>query len=117
MALTFADKGRAKAALELIQQQFGVELARKGKSLEGATAGDQGYVCPVCGSPFLSGERQFNLMFRSSLGPTDPLGEVAAAIEAGKLAGLDSRALRTALEELTRSSAVYLRPETAQAMP
>jgi glycyl-tRNA synthetase len=114
--LTFADKGRAKAALEGIQQQFGLELTRKGKTLEGAADDKQGYVCPVCGSPFLSEERQFNLMFRSSLGPTDPLGEVAAAIEGGQLAGLGGRELRGALEELTRPSAVYLRPETAQAM-
>src|SRR5688572_15434621 len=30
---------------------------------------ERGYVCPVCGSADLSPERQFNLMFRTQLGP------------------------------------------------
>ena len=61
---------------------------RVGRDLKGATAGDRGYVCPVCGSQFLSDERQFNLMFKSSIGPVDPMSAVAAAIEAGQLNGL-----------------------------
>ncbi|MDP7034302.1 MAG: glycine--tRNA ligase [Planctomycetota bacterium] len=48
---------------------------------------DRGYVCSDCGSPRLSEERAFNLMFSTHLGPV-------------------------ASEENT----VYLRPETAQAM-
>ena len=113
--ISFPDKGVAKTAEEWVGKQFGVELVRKDKELHGAVA-SRNYVCPNCGSPFLSDERQFNLMFKSSLGPTDPLGEVAAAIEAGALNGLSGRELRGKLEELTKPPAVYLRPETAQAM-
>lgn len=114
--LSFADKGVAKRMEEQIAAQFGVTLERRGTELHGATAGGAGYVCPNCGSPWLSDERQFNLMFKTSLGATDPLGDVASAIEQGALEGLAGRDLRAKLEELTRSSAVYLRPETAQAM-
>jgi glycyl-tRNA synthetase len=114
--IELADKGRAKAALVAIEEQFGVTLERRGRTLTGATAGDEGYVCPVCHSPFLSDERQFNLMFKSSMGATDPMGSVAAAIEQGEFDGLTGRELRAALETKTKSSAVYLRPETAQAM-
>lgn len=116
VTLTFADKGRAKTAQEVIQAQFGVTLERRGSELIGAIAGGRGYVCPVCGSPFLSEERQFNLMFRTSLGAIDPMGAVAAAIEGGEFAGLSGSALRAKLDGLTKESAVYLRPETAQAM-
>jgi glycyl-tRNA synthetase len=116
LTLTYADKGAAKVAEELIEKQFGLKLTRDGKDLKGAVAGDRGYVCPVCQSPFLSEERQFNLMFKSSIGPVDPLGAVAAAIEAGQLNGLAGRDLRAAIEEITKPTAVYLRPETAQAM-
>lgn len=52
-----------------------------------ASVGDRGYVCPNCGSPRLSEERPFNLMFRTNLGPVD-----------------------------SDDNTVYLRPETAQAM-
>jgi glycyl-tRNA synthetase len=48
---------------------------------------ERGYVCPVCGSPDLSEERRFNLMFKTNLGP----------VEAAE-------------------NTIYLRPETAQAM-
>jgi len=116
LTLTFADKPAAELARELIEKQFNVALTRHGKTLEGAIAGDRGYVCPLCSSPFLSDERQFNLMFKSSIGPVNPLEAVAAALEAGKLEGLKGRELRGAIEELTQPSAVYLRPETAQAM-
>ncbi len=116
LTLAFADKGRAKVAQALIAEQFGRELDRRGKTLIGAVAGDRGYVCPVCGSPFLSEERQFNLMFRTSLGAVDPMGAVANAIESGEFAGLSGAELRQKLDGLTKDSAVYLRPETAQAM-
>ncbi|MCG8458873.1 MAG: hypothetical protein MI919_21550, partial [Holophagales bacterium] len=73
-SLTFTDKGRAKAAHEKVQALVGeaAEVKRQGKTLHGATAGDRGYLCPNCGSPFLSEERQFNLMFRTFHGPVDP---------------------------------------------
>jgi glycyl-tRNA synthetase len=116
VVMTFADKGRAKVAAEVVEQQFGVTLERRGKELHGAVAGDRGYVCKVCNSPFMSEERQFNLMFRSSLGPVSPLGAIANAIERGDFAGLAGNDLRAKIDEVTKDGAVYLRPETAQAM-
>jgi len=62
-----------------------VEYRAHGKTLKGQA--ERGYVCPECGSPELSEERAFNLMFKTSLGPVD-----------------------------TADNTVYLRPETAQAM-
>jgi glycyl-tRNA synthetase len=85
---------------------------KKGKPLRG-TVGEKGYVCPACGSMDLSDERKFNLMFRTSLGPVDPLQEMAQAL-AGK--SLSVEEVRKLLEEKMKESAVYLRPETAQAM-
>jgi len=111
--MEFADKGRAKAALAAMLER-GVELTRRKKTLFGAKGNERGYVCPQCGSPYLSEERAFNLMFRSSIGPVDPLGEVAAFIEGGELPS--GAELRTKLEEIIGNTAVYLRPETAQAM-
>jgi glycyl-tRNA synthetase len=75
--------------------------------------GPKGYVCPQCGSSQLSEERQFNLMLRTALGSVDPFTEVIQALE-GK--SLDARQIREHLEQAVRKSAVYLRPETAQAM-
>ena len=116
LVLTFADKGRAKTAQAQIAEQFGVSLEREGRTLKGAHAGNRGYVCPVCNSPFMSEERQFNTMFRTSLGPIDPLGRFAHAIESGALDGLKGQALLSELATISKESAVYLRPETAQAM-
>ncbi|MDR3077370.1 MAG: glycine--tRNA ligase [Planctomycetota bacterium] len=84
-----------------------------GKKLEGVV-GPQGYVCPVCGSGDLSPERQFNLMFRTSLGPVDPLQEILDAVDS--LAALDQAARKEKLAAIIGQSAVYLRPETAQGM-
>ena len=114
--ITLADKGRAKTALEKIQRTVGAELKRKGKVLHGAVAGDRGYVCPNCGAPYLSEERQFNLMFRTSLGPVDPIGDIVDAVRQGLEEGLDEKALRSRVDRAVGESAVYLRPETAQAM-
>ncbi|MCL4136279.1 UNVERIFIED_CONTAM: hypothetical protein GTU68_008758 [Idotea baltica] len=41
-----------------------------------AQVGECGYICPKCGGSNLSDERQFNLMFRTSLGPVDPIESV-----------------------------------------
>ena len=71
------------------------------------------YVCPVCGAPTLSNERQFNLMFRTNLGPVDPLGDALREIHGKDLTFEQSR---LKLEEAMNKTAVYLRPETAQAM-
>ncbi|KIG15439.1 Glycyl-tRNA synthetase [Enhygromyxa salina] len=117
--IELADKGRAKAALEKLSEQLadqGIELERKGKVLHGAKAGDRGYVCSNCGSPFLSAERDFNGMFRTSLGAVDPLAGVIAAVQAGVERGDDPKALRAAVDAVISESAVYLRPETAQGM-
>jgi len=74
---------------------------------------DKGYICPNCGAPTLSDERQFNLMFRTALGPVDPLAEVARELEGQSLTQSE---IREKLEAAVKSSAVYLRPETAQSM-
>ena len=85
---------------------------KSGKELE-APVTDKGYVCPVCGSPHFSDERQFNGMFKTSLGPVDPLDGFLKEIK-GK--DYSHEELRTKLNEAISSTAVYLRPETAQAM-
>ncbi len=85
---------------------------KKGKELSGTVS--RGYLCPVCGSPDLSDERHFNLMFRSSLGPVDPIGDMAGFVESHR--DLEGPALREALQKIVDESAVYLRPETAQSM-
>lgn len=64
-----------------------VDPATGKKSKPKAIVSKLGILCPECGSPELSDIRQFNLMFKTHLGPVE-----------------DS------------SSQVYLRPETAQAM-
>jgi glycyl-tRNA synthetase len=85
----------------------------KGKRLQGVVE-ERGYVCPVCGCPKLSAERRFNLMFRSSLGPVDPIQDIIEAVHGGGALSRDE--LARVVEEKMRASAVYLRPETAQAM-
>ena len=114
--ITLADKGRAKVALEKIERTQGANLARRGKELHGAVAGQAGYVCPNCGSPFLSDERQFNLMLRSFLGPVDPIGELLQQVKKALAEGADDATLRERAEAALNDSTVYLRPETAQAM-
>lgn len=84
----------------------------KGQVLEDKVTGC-GYICPVCSSPRLSDERQFNGMFRTSLGPVDPLGEF---IQKAKGKSLDEKQLRELIEQHLKPSTVYLRPETAQSM-
>lgn len=123
--IELADKGRAKFAFdrikELLEDESATgsaagELKRDGKTITGTAAKDRGYVCPNCGSPFLSKERNFNGMFRSSLGPTDPIGRIVAAIEAGIAEGKSGKDLHQLADEAMAESAVYLRPETAQGM-
>jgi glycyl-tRNA synthetase len=82
-----------------------------GEKVTGAVT-ECGYVCPVCSCPNLSSERQFNLMFRTNLGPVDPTTEMLAAIEQN----MTPEQKRAAVDEVTAKSAVYLRPETAQGM-
>ncbi len=111
--IELADKGRAKAALERLAIPT---LERDGKSLRGAKVAACGYVCPNCGSPFLSDERQFNLMFRTNLGPVDPVGDVITVMRQAVADGKDDAGVRAAVEAALATSSVYLRPETAQAM-
>ncbi|MDY6861536.1 MAG: hypothetical protein SV062_00935, partial [Thermodesulfobacteriota bacterium] len=69
------NKEQAKTAKELLKK-MGVNLKQEGLLLKGATENGPGYVCPNCGSPFLSDEREFNLMFRTFLGSVDPISRV-----------------------------------------
>ncbi len=84
---------------------------KNGKTLKGTATRD--YVCPNCSSPNLSEERQFNGMFRSSIGPIDPIQDLAAEIQR-----LDKQTsteeLRKLIHDVISRSIVYLRPETAQ---
>lgn len=106
-----ADKApRAEPGSKTIYREGG---KKDGKKLEGVV-GPQGYVCPVCGSGDLSPERQFNLMFRTSLGPIDPMQEILNAVD--EMAGMEPMARRERLAGIIGQSAVYLRPETAQGM-
>ena len=134
LPITCTDKGQAKTYLEAIQKRFNIQMKRDGKTLHGLRVIDdssfgffpegedkpaetfvyRGYISPTFGSPFLSDERQFNLMFRSQIGPVDVLGEISTFIEKSK--DKDSKEIREGLEEIVKKSAVYLRPETAQAM-
>ena len=84
----------------------------KGEELHGVV-GECGYVCPVCGSSDLSNERQFNLMFRSSIGPVDVIERIVEAVGDKQLSRQE---LRAVVDEALKPSAIYLRPETAQAM-
>ena len=128
------DKGLAKAYHAQITERFEVTLERKGTELHGLKVIDEstfgwfesgsedasktfpyrGYVSPLIGSPFLSDERQFNLMFRTQLGAVDTIGQISSFIEAHP--ELKGRELTAAIDGLIKESAVYLRPETAQAM-
>ncbi len=116
VTIQLADKGKAKEALDFIEKNLSLQLTRNKKNIEGAVASERGYVCLNCNSPFLSEERQFNLMFRSFMGPVDPMEEVANAVENGNFEGLKGKDLRQAMEKILNPSTVFLRPETAQAM-
>jgi len=120
--LMFSDKGRAKLGEEKVKQLLeaagtsGAQLKRDGLTIHGLVAGDRGYVCPNCGSPLLSKEKDFSGMFRTSLGPVDPILGLVTAVKEGALAGKSDKELRELAEEALSPSAVYLRPETAQGM-
>ena len=134
LPITCVDKGQAKAYQEAIKKRFEIELRRNGKALEGLRVIDEktfgffeadsdvpaatfpyaGYVGPTFGCPFLSEERQFNLMFRTQLGPVDVLNRISKFMENNR--EVDSKAIREGIDSIVKESAVYLRPETAQAM-
>lgn len=132
--ITCADKGQAKDYQKAIQKRFNIELNRNGKILIGLKVIEKnkigffnnesqnptevfnfpGYVSPTFGSPFLSDEKQFNLMFRSQIGAVDALGDIANFVNENK--HLDKDEMKQGIEKIVKDSAVYLRPETAQAM-
>jgi len=134
LPISCVDKGQAKAYKEAIKKRFEIELRRNGKTLEGLRVIDEktfgffesdsdvsantfpyaGYVGPTFGCPFLSEERQFNLMFRTQLGPVDVLNSISKFMEDNREA--DSKTIREGVDSIVKESAVYLRPETAQAM-
>src|SRR5262249_37913127 len=91
----------------IVDHKSGKKETRKGE------VGKLGIVCPQCGSPNMSDTRRFNLMFRTSLGSLDPTDIIAARLEGKALQGED---LKKAISEAIGETAVYLRPETAQAM-
>lgn len=105
-----ADKAPRKTVGETVTFHKGGKPS--GEKLN-AVVSDRGYVCPLCGCPQMSEERQFNLMFRTSVGPVDPLESIVESIHGKNLSRTE---LRSAIDEAVKSSAVYLRPETAQAM-
>ncbi len=105
-----ADKApKAAPGTEILWKKGGRSDGQEVKGVVGSV----GYICPNCGSSDLSNERQFNLMFRTSIGPIDPIEAMVSEIAEKTL---DRAALRRKLEEAIAASAIYLRPETAQAM-
>lgn len=97
LPITCVDKGIAKTYAEIIEKNFGIVLERDGNVLnglhalsatefafipKGATTPEKswawrGYVSPLIGCPFLTAEKQFNLMFRTALGAVNPMQEMA----------------------------------------
>jgi glycyl-tRNA synthetase len=108
-----ADKWPQKPEGAEVEYKVIVDHVSGKKETRKGPVGKLAIVCPNCGSPNLSDIRRFNLMFRTSLGSIDPIEELAARLEGKALNGDE---LRAALAEAMEKSAVYLRPETAQAM-
>ena len=90
-----------------------IKGGKKGKEELTGIVSEAGYICPACGSSELSDERQFNLMFRTSIGPVDILDGLANTIH-GK--DLSKKELKSLMEEALAPNSIYMRPETAQAM-
>ncbi len=105
-----ADKAPVKEPGEEVSYLVG---GRSGGEQKTGTVSDRGYVCPNCSCPEMSDERQFNLMFRTSIGPVDPL---QSAIDDIAEKSLSKKEIRERIEEALHPSSIYLRPETAQAI-
>ncbi|MFH2001132.1 MAG: glycine--tRNA ligase [Planctomycetota bacterium] len=114
VAITAPDKGLAKQWAETLSEKHGITVERNGKTLSGIQAGGCGYVCPMCGSPFLSDERAFNMMFRTFMGAVDPMSEVVDTVLRNK--DRSKSEIMPLLEKALEPVSVYLRPETAQAI-
>lgn len=106
-----ADKAPRKEAGEPAPYLVGGK--RGGAKVDGV-AGNRGYVCPQCGAPELSAERPFNLMFRTHVGSVDPVAQIERFLTENP--DLEPSKRLAGLQEVLRRNAVYLRPETAQAM-
>ncbi|HYG78028.1 MAG TPA: glycine--tRNA ligase [Planctomycetota bacterium] len=102
-----ADVGSEVEYKVIVDHQSGKKETRKGK------VGALGIVCPNCGSPNTSDIRRFNMMFRTSLGSVDNIESIAKALEGKNLQGDE---LKKVIADAIGETAVYLRPETAQAM-
>ena len=102
-----AEKGSEVEYKVIVDHQTGKKEKRTG------AVSELGIICPLCGSPNHSEIRRFNMMFRTSLGSIDPIETIAARLTGKALSGDD---LRNTIAEALNESAVYLRPETAQAM-
>jgi len=72
----------------------------------------RGYVSPTHNSPFLTEERGFNLMFRTSLGAVDQAETLADLILERKASNKEE--LKKLIQGHLDHSAAFLRPETAQ---
>ncbi len=76
--------------------------------------------CPTCGaSGALTDPRMFNLMFRTSAGPVNPLDDLLFSLDALIAQGSpvdpeDLQSFRDFAKEQVERAQVYLRPETAQ---
>jgi glycyl-tRNA synthetase len=104
-----ADKAPKKdMGTEVVYHKGGKQA---GEKIKGKV--DRGYVCPQCGAPTLSAERQFNMMFRTFYGPLDPFSDF---IEAAAEKNLSKQELRAELDKAVQPATVYLRPETAGAI-
>lgn len=71
----------------LIEERLGQSVEGKSPEELSAILRESGVKCPTCGNATLTDARQFNMMFRTTIGPVEETG-----------------------------TTVYLRPETAQAM-
>jgi glycyl-tRNA synthetase len=79
-------RGRFRAD-HLIEDRLGLHVEGKSPAEMSGIILDAGLKCPTCGNATLTSARQFNMMFRTTIGPVEETGTI-----------------------------VYLRPETAQAM-
>jgi len=108
-----ADKWPTVATGTEVEYKVVVDRASGKKETRKAAVGALGIVCGNCGSPNLSDIRRFNLMFRTQLGAVDNIDVIAKALEGKNLSGNE---LKAAIAGAIEENAVYLRPETAQAM-
>ena len=102
---------RASSGTEVEYERY--ENGRKTGRGSGRVS-ELGRLCEVCGYGDLPEPRRFNLMFQTQLGPVSLVNRLAEVAEANQ--DLTGDALQSKLDAAMREHAVYLRPETAQAM-